>query len=134
MPKRAAEAAERAEERRHRRLAIVAVRRRAQLAVAGLIDLHRRAVAQRDRRIREVGVGQDAVDVRRPSRPAAPASARIFSSASVSVCARAADDVAQVEGVGLQPRLGGDGLLDRRAADPQDLRLDDTTPAAPNFA
>ena len=35
-----------------------------------------------------------------------PASARIFSSASRSVCGGAAHDVAQVEGVGLQPRLG----------------------------
>ena len=41
--------------------------RRAQLAVAGLIDLDRLAVGERDRRVREVGVREDGVDVGRRS-------------------------------------------------------------------
>ena len=92
--------------------------------VAGLIDLDGLAVAQRDRRIREVGVGEDAVDVRRRAGQRAGVGQELLLGVGQRV-RRAADDVAQVERVGLQPRLGCEELLDRRAADPQDLGLDE---------
>ena len=110
---RPAEAAERLEERRHHLLAIGAVGQRAQVVERRLIELAPSAVAQRDRRVGKVGVREDAEDVRRRLPASGPASARIFSSDSVSVCARAPGDVVEVEPIDLQPRLGRDELLER---------------------
>ena len=64
---RAAEAAERREKRRHHLLAVGAIGQRAQIAERRLIELDGAAVAQRHRRVREIGVREDAVDVGRAS-------------------------------------------------------------------
>ena len=110
---RAAERAEGVEEGRHRRLPIGAIRRRAQLAVSGLIDLDRLAVGERDRGIREVGVREDRVDVVRRSGERRGVGQDLLLGIGQRV-RRPADDVPQVERVRRQPRLRRDRLLDRR--------------------
>ena len=67
---RPAELAETLEERRHHLLAIRAIRHAAIRGEVRLVDDHRLAVAQRDRRIGKVGVRQDVVDVGRRCRRA----------------------------------------------------------------
>ena len=87
--------------------------RRAQLAVAGLIDFDRLAVGERDRGIREIGVREDRVDVvGRPSQRRRVGQDLLFGIRQR--VRRPASDVPQVEGVGRQPRLRRNRLLDRR--------------------
>ncbi len=118
-----AEAAERVEERRHDLFPIGTVRQRAQVVVSRLIDLHGLPVAQRDGRVGQIGVGDDPVRVRRASRERSGISEQLLLGLGQGM-RRPALDVLQVELVDLQPRLGGQELLDRSLRETQDLGLD----------
>ncbi len=121
---RAAETAQRAEERRHHLLAIVAVRHAPVDAEVRRIEPDALAVAERDRRIREIGVGENAEDIARRARhhrgtrddPLLRFRARVGG---------APDDVVQIQAVGLQPRFRRDEPIDGCPIDLQDLGLDE---------
>ena len=120
---RAVERAQRLEERRHRLLAIVPIRQRAKLGVAGWIDLRGAAVAQRDRRIREIGVREDVVDVVSRCRERHRVRENLF--LRVRQCVRGpARDVMQVERIDRQARRRFDEPFERVDADVQQLRFD----------
>src|SRR6185503_15421910 len=101
----AAETTERGEEGRHDLLAIRAVRGGAKQREAGLVDLGRLAVAERDGRIGKVRVRQNVERVRRRpgQRPEVGEDPLLVLAERMR---RPALDVLQVEGVGLQPRFG----------------------------
>ncbi len=79
---------ERREERRHDLLTILPVRHAAVHAERRAVEPHALAITQRDCGVGKVGVGQDAVDRRRPIGQYRGARQQAFSSASVPVCAR----------------------------------------------
>jgi hypothetical protein len=94
------------------------------IAVAGLIDLHRLSVFERDRRVREIGVGQDRVDVAGRSSQRTGVGQQLLLGVGERM-GGAPEDVAQIERVGLQPRFGGGRFLHGRLADFQEFGLDE---------
>ena len=121
---RAPERAKRSEEGAHDLLAIGAVRDGAIEAEGGAVELDALPVRERHRREREIRVRQNPVDVGRRAgddrgareQPLFSVGQRVFPPAQ---------DVVQVELVDPQARLARDELVDRRAIDLEDLRLDE---------
>ena len=87
------------------------------------VEPHALAVAQRDRRIRKVGVRQDSVDRRRTVGQDRGARQQLLLGIGPRVGA-ATLDVVEVHPIDLEPGLLGNESLDDRRLDLQDLRLD----------
>ena len=121
---RAAEAAERLEERRHHLLAVGAIGQRAQIAERRLIELDGAAVAERHRRVREIGVREDAVDVGRRPRERAGGGENLLLVLAERVRGPPRD-ILDVEAIDLEPRFRGEEAIERRFAGAQELRLDE---------
>jgi hypothetical protein len=119
----AAEAGQRSKERRHHLFAIGAVWQRPQIAEPCLIELHRAAVAQRDRRVRKIGVRKNIERTRWSGGQRADIGEQFLLAVAERV-GLAADDVLEVEAIDLEPRLRRDEALDRGLANLQNLRLD----------
>ena len=121
---RAAVGTERGEERRHDLFAIGPIGEHAEIGVAGLIDLDRPPVAQRDRGIREIGVRENSVHFARAAGHRTRVGEELlFGFPERMGCAPS--DVFEVETIDLQPRLGGQKALDSPFGKPQDLGLDE---------
>ena len=120
---RAAEASERLEERRHHLLTVVAVRQAAEDAERGRVELGCFPVAERDRRIRKVGVGQDVVDTRRRGGQRTGGGENPLLRIAQRV-RRAARDVLEIEPMNLETRFRGDEFLERRPGGFQNLGFD----------
>ena len=126
---RAAIAAERAEERRHHFLPILAVRRHARDAEGGAVELDLLPVGERHRGVREVGVREHAEDVRWSRGDHRRGGEQLLLRICLGV-RPAALDVVEIEAERLEPRLARNEAIDRRAIGLQDLRLDECRLAA----
>ena len=120
---RPAEGRQRVEEGRHHLLAIRAIGQRAQRRITRLVDLDRLAVGERHGRIRKIGVRENVEHARRRAGERTRIRENLFLGVAERV-RRATDDVAQVEGIGFQARLGADEPFDGRLVRLEDLGLD----------
>ncbi len=118
-----AESAERPEERRHHVLAIHPIWQRTQPGESGLIELHGFAVGQRHRRVRKVGVRENAVDARRRAGKRSELGEKLLFAVGQRV-RRAAGDVLQIEPVRRKFRLGAEELLHRSLREPEHFGFD----------
>ena len=108
---------------RHHLFTVGAVRYAAHVRVPRGVEPYRAAVRQGDRRVGEVGVGEDAEHVAGAAGHWQRVGEQLLLAVGQRVC-RATAHVVEAHPVRLQPRFGGHELVDGRLAGLEDLGID----------